>query len=235
MPKTTGTYYRHGYGKARPYRKTRGWFGPARRPRSYTSGPSLQQELKFKDTVSTDAVVVFTGAIQIGPNLVAQGTGEEERVGRKIIIRSISCRFQCVLPADPDAPNITGGDTLRIIIYIDKQANGAAATVLDILETATYDSYRNLSNTNRFIILKDKWVTMNRPNSVLDGQAPETSTSPIFVREWKWYKKLNLPIEFDGTSGVLTEIQSNNISYLYITAFGIAGVNLQCTRIRFDG
>lgn len=223
----------HRMESSRPYRKRRGVFQKKRRPRAYMEGISLQQELKFKDTVSTDAIVSATGGIAIGPNLVVQGTGEEERIGRKIIIRSIAARFQVVLPSQTNADDLNGGDTIRIIIFVDKQANGANATVLDILETATYDSFRNLANKNRFNILIDKWTTLNRRVSMTDGT--NTASTPLVIKEFKFFAKLNLPIEFDGTTGAVTEIQSNNIQYLYISSQGVGGIPNQCTRIRFDG
>lgn len=206
--------------------------GP-RRPRAYKRGPNLQQERKFFDTAVTDAVISSSGTVQTSPNLVAQGTAEDERIGRKIIVRSIAARFQIQLPSGTNQADLTGGDTTRIIIFIDKQCNGVATAVLDLLETAVFDSFRNLSNQNRFVILSDRFFTFNRLVAMTDGT--NTASTPTVIKDWRFYKKLNLPIEFDSTSGAITGIQSNCIQYLYISAFGICGLTNQETRIRFDG
>ncbi len=215
----------------KPNRKYRTYYGTPTRRRHYPKGGL--QELKFKDTVLIDTIVPTGGAITASPCLIAQGTGEEQRIGRKIIIRSISARFQLQLPSASDQADVNGGDTIRIIIYIDHQANGAVAAVLDILESATYDSYRNLSQKGRFQILKDKWVTFNRLVAVADGT--NTSTTPTIVKQIKFYRKVDIPIEYNNTTGSIDEITSNNIGFLYITSFGLAGVVNQCTRIRYDG
>lgn len=216
--------------KGRPYRKTR--WTTRNRPRQYRSKSPLQ-ELKFQDVVISDAVVSATGQVQTSVNLVVQGTGEEQRIGRRIILRSLACRFQIRLPVQDDVGNLSGGDTLRIIIFQDRQANGADAAVLDILETATYDSFRNLATKGRFRILKEKWITMNRVVSTVDGT--NTASTPVMFREWRFYMKLNIPIDFTGTTGAIDVVSSNNIAYLYISSAGIIGVSQQCTRIRYDG
>ncbi len=222
-----------GYPRTRPRRKQRGWMQTRRQPRGYLNRETLTQELKFFDIVISDDTVSATGAVQTAVNLIPQGIGEEQRIGRKIIVRSISARFQIRLPNLNDQSDIQGGDTLRIIIYIDHQCNEAAAVVLDILETATYDSYRNLSNSKRFTILRDKFVTLNRRVAMSDGT--NTSQSPEVLMHWSFYSKLNVPIQYSTTAGTQANITGNNIAYMYISAKGFIGVPEQCTRIRYDG
>ncbi len=217
-------------GKRRYTARRRRGYGHAR----YTKRKlTLQQEHKFFDTSIIDAVVPAIGLIQTSPNLVPQNVTEKGRIGRRIIVRHIHARFQCQLPSADDVGNIDGGDTLRIMILVDHQANGAAPAILDILETATYNSYRNLANINRFDVLVDKFITFNRIVAMTDGT--NTSGQPTTIKEWRWSKKVEVPIEFDSTAGALTEIQSNNIVFFYISAFGLVGVLNNITRIRYDG
>ncbi len=224
---------RHGRRKYKRGQYTK-WTPRKTEPRAYKKGVSLQQERKFKDTALTDAVVAIGGAITNSVNLVAQGTGEDERIGRKIIIRSLAARFEISLPSlDAQATFNSGGDIVRIIAFVDHQANGANTAVLDILETATYDSYRNLANRYRFQILMDKFIILNRNASMND--AVGTGSFPLVLRYHSCYKQLAIPVEFDSTAGVITEVQSNNIAFLYISAKGKAGITVQCTRIRYDG
>lgn len=226
------TPYRRPYGTKGP-RITKSLTGPKRWIGIHASNLNLQQEHKFFDTTLTDTVVASTGSITPSANLVPQGTTESTRIGRKIIIRSIAVRFELVLPSFADQSDIPNGDTCRIMLFVDKQANGANAAVLDILETAVFDSYRNLSNKDRFIILHDKFYTLNRLVAGTDGT--NTVGGPIVRRQIRHYKKVNLPIEFNDTAGVITEVTSYNVALLYISSAGLCGIPKQETRIRYDG
>ncbi len=180
-------------------------------------------ELKFHDIAVIDGVIAIAGSIDT-PSLVEipQGTGEIQRIGRKCTIRGINFRFQMNLNLLTDSA-VPQGDTVRIIIYLDKQCNGATAVVTDILETASYDSFNNLANKSRFRTLMDRTYSLN----VL------AATGADATAEWygetindTFFKKVNIPIEYDSTTGGITEIRSNNISMLMIS---------QYARTAFDG
>ncbi len=196
-------------------------------------GKTYNTEYKFHESNNNDATVAQTGGIQGSMNVVAQGLTETTRVGRKIWVHTISSRFEMVLQPQVDVGDISNGDTLRIILYLDQQANGAVATVTDILETAEYESFRNLANSGRFKILHDKFYTMNRRVSYVDGT--NTSGTPLVVRQLSVYKTgLNIPIEYNGATGAVTEMATNNLSYLFISSQGICGVQNQINRIRYS-
>ncbi len=122
-------------------------------------------------------------------------------------------------------------DIVRLIMYIDKQTNGAQAAVTDILEASDILSFRNLANTNRFTVLCDKVVTMNIPAGSGNGT---TYKHPSMERWVNIYKKVNVPIEYSGVTGVITEIESNNIGILMITANSTIDINSR-VRCRFTG
>ncbi len=188
-------------------------------------------ELKFHDVAVDDAVVPTAGAILDSINLIPQGVTEKTRVGRKCVIRSINWRFNYSLPAQADQADIGTGETIRIIMFLDKQCNGATATVLGILETADYQSFNNLANKGRFRTLMDRTYPLNRINSVTDGAS--TSSSALLTYCDTFFKKVNIPIEFDNTTGAITEIRSNNVGVLFITQAGVAGFNSN-VRVRFS-
>lgn len=120
----------------------------------------------------------------------------------------------------------------RVMCIIDKQTNGAAATVLDILETNTILSYNNLANRKRFVTLLDHQGTLN---SLAGGG---NGTAEDYAARSEYFQKsltVNIPMEFDSTTGILSEIQSNNILWLYIANRTIGTFEME-TRIRFvDG
>lgn len=194
----------------------------------------LTQELKWFDTSTDENAISSTGVVKGSLNLVPQGTGESERVGRRILVRTVAGRFSTELNLEQNVSDIGPGDIVRIILYCDKQANGGNPAVTDILQTAAYDAFRNLNQKDRFKILHDQFITINRRVAMTDGT--NTAQSPI-VQGFKFrkYWRLNgLPIEFDGVSGAITTITSNNIGVLYISRQGVGGM-LAHWRIRYDG
>lgn len=224
------------YRQRRTFRKRIGVQSKLSRRRGYyRKGGNVGsvQELKFFDSSHVDGTVSVTGSIANSINLVSQGIAENQRIGRKIVIRAINMRWFYNLQFQQDQPDIGGGDTLRIIVFMDKQANGATALVTDILETAQIESYRNLANKNRFEVLMDRKYTLNRMIAVTDGT--NTSTTPLLQKHDQWSKKVNIPIEYDSTAGAITEIRSYNVGILYISQNGLVGVGTQQTRIRYDG
>lgn len=220
-PKRTfgGRYADSSYRSVRPgYTRTSGYYG---RP-----------EVKFFDVTLDDATVDNAGTVTDSINKIAQGTTEVQRDGRKCTISSIDWKYDLRLPerdavATPEAP-----DVVRVIMYVDKQANGATAAVTDILETANYQSFYNLANSQRFRILCDKTHNMNYSNLASDG-AGVVSSSGV-VRSYTFHKSLKLPLEFSATTGAITEIRSNNIGVLLISRNAVTGFVSQL-RLRFLG
>ncbi len=193
------------------------------------SGPA--GELKFHDLTVDDAIVATAGEITPSLNLIGQGITESLRVGRKCTIKSIWWRVQFDLPKFDAIAAPNAGDTVRAIIYLDKQCNGATATVTDILNTADWRSFRNLSNQGRFTILMDKLHTVNYMQMASDGAGLVSGGAT--VRDYTYYKKCNTPIEFDDTTGAITEIRSNNYGLLVIGSTNTMGMG-SFFRLRFS-
>lgn len=216
------TYKRRNTGK-RTYIK-----GFYRRSGYYGRYPPLGNEYKFFDTTWDESGIAATGLIALDSvNEVAAGTGENQRIGRKITIRSIHVRWDVVLTAGTTA-NETD-DNLRLIVYLDRQCNGATAAVTDILETAAYKSFNNLSNKNRFKILADKFTDINSMSGAYTGSTDNYGKAGKYR---SMHMKCNIPVEFSSTTGAITEIRSNNVGVLLITANANANSEGQ-VRIRY--
>ncbi len=190
------------------------------------TGPlATNPELKFHDVASLTVLPVPTGGIVRSSIVqIAQGITETTRIGRKCVIHNVAYRFTITIPstADPTQTN----DVVRIIIYQDKQTNGTGAIPTDILRTAAYRSFNNLSNKGRFRTLMDRFYDLNCAAGV-DGFFGDTSvTDSIF-------KKLNIPMEFESSPGTLSTIKSNNIGILFISLNGLCNI-LSSTRVRFS-
>ncbi len=215
--------------RRRQYRRRRKVSNYSRMKRFY----SKPNELKHHDITADDAVVASTGFINASLNLIAQNVTQTGRIGRRCNLTSINWRWTATLPAHADSADIPNGDVLRIILFIDKQCNGTGPVVADFLQDATdFQSFRKLSNTIRFRVLTDKFVHLNRMVSQTDGT--NTSAGPKITIAGAYYKKLNLPLIFDGTAGALTEIDSNNLTLLLISQHGLCGFESHF-RLRFYG
>lgn len=124
----------------------------------------------------------------------------------------------------------TGNDTVRIILYLDKQCNGTAATVTQILESDDFQSFNNLSNKSRFRTLMDRVYDLNATAGMGNGTANDTVATQI---NDSLFKKVNLPIEYDSTAGAIAEIRSNNICMLILSKDGRAVLDSQM-RLRYS-
>ncbi len=188
-------------------------------------------ELKFIDVTYDNAPVTTGGLIESSINIIAQGITESTRIGRKCTITNIGWRYDVALPERDAAATPETGDVLRLILYQDKQTNGASATVVNILQVANYQSFNNLSNKGRFTILMDKTHSINYMNMASDGAAVVSLSS--VVRSYTFFKKCNIGIEYDDTAatGALTTIRTNNIGILAISRSGVVQIASQiCLR-----
>ncbi len=188
-------------------------------------------ELKFHDVDLDDAIVAVGGTITPSINLIAQGVIESTRVGRKCVLRKVQWRYDIDLPLEQDQADLGQGDIVRVIMYIDKQANGATAAITDILESADYQSFRNLTNSGRFRILLDKTHSINRRVAMTDG-ANTSATPEVVTGTHTLFKTINIPLEFSAGTGAITEIRSNNLGVLLISREGQAGFESKI-RLRF--
>ncbi len=188
------------------------------------------QEKKFFDTIKANTTVSAAGTL-FSPslNLIPQGTTEKERIGRLATVKNLYIKGEVRMPAQT-ASSATH-DRVRIIVYVDKQTNGTGAAVLDLLETASINSFRNLTNITRFDFVQDRVINLNCVGGAGNGTADSWGE---FGVNYRFSKRCNMPVEFDSTAGAITEIRSNNIGVMAISANGSATL-LYTARVRFTG
>ncbi len=175
-------------------------------------------EVKFHDVDVDDAVIESGGTIQNAGsvNLIAQGNTDSTRIGRKCAVVGIEWRFQVAILAQADVNQ--GTDVVRVLIYLDHQANAATAAVLDILEVDNYQSPFNLANDSRFDILFERVYDVNATAAA--GQNAEETTSAYGMSDELELDELDISLDFSGALGALTEITSNNIGVLLLCKNG---------------
>jgi len=167
------------------------------------TGPGAT-EMKFRDdtlnfTFDSTGEIPATGG-QL--SLIPQGDTESTRDGRQATIKSIQIRGALTLTPGASA---TLSNTVYMFLVLDKQCNGAAAAVTDVQTGSNFGvSLRNLENNDRFDIIK-KWTWDFNPVAGVSGAFNTVS------KHMDYYKKLNIPITWSGTTGAITEIRSNNL------------------------
>ncbi len=199
--------YATGRGFKVGYDRTGGFYG-----RFSGKGKS---ELKYFDTALENFTITATG-VNIKPNLnkVPIGNGESDRVGRRITVKEINVNMSVDLAAT--ATITAGSQMVRILLVLDKQCNGTPATWLQVFTDDDFHTSRNLSETNRFTVIKEKRLIMNRPNGNTAGSA--TGGYGEYARHVSFTARVNHRIEYGDTStdGSIGTIRSNNFFMLVI-------------------
>lgn len=170
--------------------------------------------------VDTAAMVVAgqVTASLILLNPIPQGNTENQRIGRAVDMVSLTFKWVGAF-----ATTTTGASPLRLLIVYDKQANGVALTAVNVLQADSIENPMNLAYSKRFLILVDEEV-----------ECVGTAGPQAWFR--KGYRKLNLPAEFAGNGGTVTNIETGSIYALVYQTGGIltANPNSQLyTRIRY--
>jgi len=167
-------------------------------------------ELKYFDTaleffINRDnlaAVSNVTGLLNVS---LAQGTGESQRVGRLVRVKSIQLRG--TVTYQPGAATTTPLKfSTYVWIVLDKQANGAAPLSTDIFTTVdAAGDMINLDNSSRFKILAKKTIEFHSAGDIVVTQS----------RKLEHYMRCDIPIDYSSTTGAITEVRSNNILLCY--------------------
>jgi len=182
-----------------------------------------QAEKKFVDIAAANYAADTTGAVT-PLNLANEGSGVSQRIGRKITIKSVQVRGYISHESTTNGVVLT-----RVMLVWDKQVNGVAATISEILSASTSESFMNLDNRERFVVLKDKHVTLGVRDQTA-GLIDKSVSQPINI-----YKQLPAGSEtiFDGTGSGIADV---NTGALYLVTIGSAGTGsvLHCaTRVRY--
>ncbi len=203
-----------------------------RRKRVFLKG-ARKGEIKFHDLDVDDAVIATGGTIAEDSLItIPEGLGESERIGRKLTVVSLHMNWDILLPFT--ASQTQTSDAVRIIVYLDKQTNGAQPAILDLLEVADWQSFRNISNSGRFQFLMDRMVSVNASA----GSGRGTTDTLAFgeqEKHFRWNKKVNIPIIYDDSvsTGAITSVCCNNIGILTISKGGFAAFGSRI-RVRYS-
>lgn len=182
--------------------------------------------------------------------VIQEGTGFNNRIGRKVALLSLTIRASI---AQVTVPAVTVPECLRIIIGIDRQCNGIAAVWSDIIADVTQSGVKtsqlwsgpNLDNRDRFMILRDRYVCMPGTTAAGAPNCAPWGTSSASVGSAKGsdggcnyqeYLKLgNAEVQFNGTANPCT-VANITTGNLFIIGLGSIGAQYSMSgsaRLRF--
>ncbi len=193
----------------------------------------MSAELKFFDTSVLDTLVAATGTVQTSLALIPQNVSQSGRVGRKCVATSLELRGNAFLVELAEATGPPKGELLRVLVVSDSQANGAVFAVDDVLKTTTINSPVNASNADRFAILSEEWFPLEYKGASGGGAGSEVDYAGV-AKEWVDYLALDLPLEYDGETGAIDELATNNLAVLAISKSGLCGLQFTA-RLNFVG
>lgn len=163
--------------------------------------------------VGAEPAAYFKGMTEV--NCVPQGATSYNRIGTKILIKSIDFRaaFRWYGQTDKEKTQV---NVVRYMIVYDQQPNGAFPAITDIIShnigTAPYFySGVNMANRSRFTILRDRIVTLD----------PDASSGVVSVKE---FIKTKLETQFKSSTDTIGDITTGAI---YFIAFDLYTTSLE--------
>lgn len=126
------------------------------------------KETGYVDLAVANYPMDTTGSVTLLAT-IAQGTAVTQRVGKKVVIKSIQCRGQAYA-----GTTATLNDCAYMLVY-DKRPTGALPAVTDILVSAASNAFNNDANSGRFRILKrmDFRLVGNSTTPVVDSASAD--------------------------------------------------------------
>lgn len=206
-------------------------------------------ETKFYDTALVAGVLAAptdaTGS-EFDPSATsmistpAVGDSEQNRDGKRIIIKNLSIKGVVRFAATINQTVIPNGEQIYLAIVLDTQSNGAQMNSEDCFKNTGANAalaaspQRNLLFANRFRILKEFRFNVPAPAVSWDGTNIELGGTDI---QWETFLPLNLPVNFNaGTTASIANVIDNSLHVIcYANNITRAPSISYNARIRFQG
>ncbi len=169
----------------------------------------------------------------------AQGNTESSRDGRTYWINSVHVRGHVDVPlAEAQAAPQGGTHVARICLVMDTQTNAAEMTATDVMDAGGTDdtlAFRNLQNSKRFRVLKDKKFVFqfNQGNEGAVNSFYQCAVRKDF--EWNHTFKNPIKVTCDaGTTANVSEVTDYNLGLIGVANSTSLTLEYQA-RVRFSG
>lgn len=174
-------------------------------------------EVYYNDLTLTTAATT-TAQFNLLNGIDTSSADDIHRMGDQIKMLSVQIKGSL-------SNNDSSTRNVRMILFYDKQANGAAPAQADILTGNGYaGALRDPDWRGRYIVLKD-WFFDLAPKDVDDKGS----------RIINYFKRINLKTQYNGTGATITSIDKGSL-YLYIQSSDSAdGISVALnTRVRYN-
>lgn len=198
---------------------------PVKRMAMVRAPAVLQMRRPEKGSVDIQAAPVFdsTGTFTL-LNGAVPGDNTQNRHGRKISLLSVSLRGYVYAYQGGTGPS---NDFLRLIVFYDRQPNGAAPAVSDLLQdtaqaggtTTNALANINISNADRFKVLRDMYWSIPYAENVASAVTGPRAWD-VKPQSYKTFIKLGgMETHYNaGTAGTVADITTGS---LYVLALGL--------------
>jgi len=202
------------------------------------TGAVNKPELKFFD-VSIGKVLTTTLANVLNApvvlNSMVQGDNQSERIGNKIIVKSIQCKGYFLGVGAASGTANSHDNLARVLVFVDHQCNGILPLGDDIVETSgAYNTPYNVDHSDQFTVLysggryvsqKVVWDTVASGFDGFDAHVP-----------FSFYKRMNMAVKYNGTTADIASVVTNSINVFGMIENTLCAVTLFATfRIRYTG
>lgn len=149
--------------------------------------------------------------------IIGQGITDADRTGNFIKLDKVCLRFLATLATDGLS------SSYRVIIFRDKQVNGAVPAITDLVTTGTGGMFGGFNPNNvvsyggtRFQVLREYMFNLTSPNG-------NVTTSAVTQKAWKVTIKNPGPVQYDATAIAITDIVSGE---LFVASFASVASSL---------
>lgn len=212
------------------------------------TGGFIGRELKYHDNgrvnLPLTGGVTYAGTLidpttQLCLNGIGQGSGQTQRIGKRIVIHSIQVRGDIYIPAASTIP-LEHPVNVHLALFLDKQTNAAIPDPDQVYVNpagsllGNTNALRNLEYSSRYTVLAYRRFTMSHDN-LWDGTNLSTRGS---AATFDIIKKLKLPVQYLDANATIASITDNSLHLMAWTDNGVGGpdpiINYN-TRVRFTG
>jgi len=213
----------------------------------FIRSPALQSRLRAQRGLSVEVKGVDTDVTSQNPilsttntngdiyplNLVQQGAGSWNRIGRKINLKSLRLKLDLVFTISPVATTAaTVQLATRIVLVWDKQPSGNALPTFDTIfgttsqlgnETSEYKDPIKYDSMSRFEILMDKVYDSSAYNGIVTTSGT-TNVATMIVSVDEYVKLVGRQTVFSGQSNPMTiaDVYSGGLYLVYRASNAVA-------------
>lgn len=192
--------------------------------------------------VYSNAITCTSTAVFALLNGTVEGAAIYNRIGRRIKMKSVQIRggFEC-------GGGGTVTQTMTVMLVYDRQPNGAAPAIADLLLDYKFDgsspsttplSGLNMNNSDRFVVLRRDWYVID-PDVVSTGaqqkdQLVDACSGP--PRSLNWYVKLaGLEAHYKASTGAIGDLTTGALYLVTYASSADALMTLTyASRLRFE-